>query len=40
MNNANFMKNAPENVREEVKLNEAALREKITALKENLIQFK
>ncbi len=40
MNNENFMKNAPENVREEVKRNEAELREKICGLKENLSQFK
>ena len=40
MNNENFMKNAPENVREEVKLNEAELREKMNGLKENLVQFK
>lgn len=40
MNNENFMKNAPENVREEVKRNEAELREKINGLRENLAQFK
>jgi valyl-tRNA synthetase len=40
MKNENFMKNAPENVREEVRQNEAELREKIGSLKENLIQFK
>jgi valyl-tRNA synthetase len=40
MNNANFMKNAPENIREEVKRNEAELREKMNGLKENLVQFK
>lgn len=40
MNNENFMKNAPENVREEVKQNEAELREKLTSLRENIAQFK
>ncbi len=40
INNENFMKNAPENVREEVRVNEAEIREKINSLKENLIQFK
>ncbi len=40
MNNENFMKNAPENVREEVKQNVAELGEKITGLRESLIQFK
>jgi valyl-tRNA synthetase len=40
MKNDNFMKNAPENVREEVKQNEAELREKLTSLKENIAQFK
>ncbi len=40
MNNENFMKNAPENVRDEVRQNEAELREKISSLRENLIQFK
>ena len=40
MNNENFMKNAPENVREEVKRNELELREKLNSIKENLIQFK
>jgi valyl-tRNA synthetase len=40
MKNENFMKNAPENVRVEVKQNEAELREKMNSLKENLTQFK
>jgi valyl-tRNA synthetase len=40
MNNENFMKNAPENVREEVKQNEFELREKLNSIKENLTQFK
>ncbi|NOT77434.1 MAG: valine--tRNA ligase [Bacteriovoracaceae bacterium] len=40
MNNENFMKNAPEAVREEVKQGERDLKEKITSLEENLIQFK
>ncbi len=40
MNNENFMKNAPENVREEVKQNVAELGEKLTSLKENIAQFK
>ena len=40
MNNEKFMANAPENVREEVKENERALREKMNSLSENLIQFK
>lgn len=39
MNNENFMQNAPENIREEVKTNERELREKIKSLKENLSQF-
>jgi valyl-tRNA synthetase len=40
LNNENFMKNAPENVRAEVIQNESELREKITSLKENIAQFK
>jgi len=40
LKNENFMKNAPENVRTEVIQNEAELREKISSLKENIIQFK
>ena len=40
LKNENFMKNAPENVREEVITNERELREKIQGLKENLVQFK
>jgi len=40
MNNENFMKNAPENVRDEVKQNVAELGEKLTSLKENIAQFK
>ena len=40
MNNENFMKNAPENVREEVKKNVFDLGEKLKSLQENLIQFK
>lgn len=40
LKNENFMKNAPENVREEVIVNEKELKEKILGLKENLIQFK
>lgn len=39
LNNENFMKNAPEEVREEVQTNERELREKMIALKENLAQF-
>jgi len=40
MKNENFMKNAPEEVRLEVQTNEQLLREKMTSLKENIIQFK
>ena len=40
MNNENFMKNAPENVRTEVEQNERELREKIQSIQENLAQFK
>jgi valyl-tRNA synthetase len=40
LNNENFMKNSPENVRAEVIQNESELREKITSLKENIAQFK
>ncbi len=40
MSNENFMKNAPEAVREEVIVNERELKEKINSLQENLIQFK
>lgn len=40
MNNENFMRNAPENVREEVQQNERELREKIQSIQENLVQFK
>jgi valyl-tRNA synthetase len=40
MNNENFMKNAPENIREEVKKNELELREKLSSIRENLAQFK
>lgn len=40
MNNENFMKNAPENVRAEVIQNEQELREKIHGLEESLVQFK
>ncbi len=38
--NENFMKNAPENVREEVKIADRDLREKMQSIQENLIQFK
>jgi len=40
MNNENFMKNAPENVREEVIEGERTLKEKIQSINENLVQFK
>ena len=40
MNNEKFMNNAPESVREEVKLAERELREKIQSIQENLTQFK
>jgi valyl-tRNA synthetase len=40
LNNENFMKNAPENVREEVRQGERDLKEKIQSLEENLVQFK
>jgi valyl-tRNA synthetase len=40
MNNENFMKNAPENVRAEVIDGERTLKEKIQSIEENLIQFK
>lgn len=40
MNNENFMKNAPENVRAEVQQGERELREKIQSIQENLVQFK
>ena len=40
MNNENFMKNAPESVREEVIQGERDLKEKINSLEENLTQFK
>ena len=40
LNNENFMKNAPENVRQEVIENEAILSEKVRSLQENIAQFK
>jgi valyl-tRNA synthetase len=40
MNNENFMKNAPENIREDVKKAEFELREKLASIRENLVQFK
>jgi valyl-tRNA synthetase len=40
INNDNFMKNAPENIREETKKNKIDLTEKINSLTENLNQFK
>ncbi|MBC7713467.1 MAG: class I tRNA ligase family protein, partial [Rhizobacter sp.] len=40
MNNENFMKNAPENVRAEVIEGERTLKEKVQSLEENLVQFK
>ena len=40
LKNENFMKNAPENVRQEVIQNEAELGEKVRSLQENIAQFK
>ncbi|MBC7539260.1 MAG: valine--tRNA ligase [Bacteriovorax sp.] len=40
INNENFMKNAPENIREETKQTKIELTEKINSLTENLNQFK
>ncbi|MDO9183569.1 MAG: class I tRNA ligase family protein, partial [Bacteriovorax sp.] len=40
INNENFMKNAPENIREETKQTKIELSEKINSLTENLNQFK
>jgi valyl-tRNA synthetase len=40
LNNENFMKNAPENVREEVISGERELSEKVKTIEENLNQFK
>lgn len=40
LNNESFMKNAPENVRDEVIQNEQELGEKVKSLQENIAQFK